>query len=96
MTIEISESIGAVWTITFLNTSEEKPTPTVWVCVDNAAFMRAAIKLAGMGHIKVIQAGPSHVETGDVATSSSVPATTSPDEGGRYGPPIRPKSPDDH
>lgn len=51
-----------MYTVTFLNKSQEDLTPTVWVCKDRDAFDRAIAKLTGLPHIKIVQDGPSHFE----------------------------------
>lgn len=59
--IEVS-GFNSCWTIVFLNKSHDKPTPTVWVCVNKDAYDRALTKLAGRKWIEVVESGPSHVE----------------------------------
>lgn len=50
-----------VLTICFLNKSHDPPTPTIWVCTNQAAFDCGLTELKGMAHIQILQAGPSHV-----------------------------------
>ena len=58
--IEVSE-FDSCWTIVFLNKSHEKPTPTVWVCVNKEAMDRHLARLKSQHWIEVVESGPSHV-----------------------------------
>ncbi len=55
--------MGYCRTITFFNLTFKDSDPTVWVCEDAEAFDRCLRELQGMGHIKIIQQGPSVVKT---------------------------------
>jgi hypothetical protein len=61
---QIETWLGACWTITFLNTTHEKPTPTVWVCTNQAAYYASLSHLRLLKHIEIVQGGPSHVQDG--------------------------------
>lgn len=60
----ITVSLGACFTITFLNKSHENPTPTVWVCTNEGSYLASHKHLTALKHIEIVQAGPSHVQDG--------------------------------
>lgn len=60
----IETSLGACFTVTFLNKTHENPTPTVWVCTNQASYNASLSHLRAMKHIEIVQHGPSHVQDG--------------------------------
>lgn len=60
----IETNLGACFTVVFLNKTHSAPTPTVWVCENQAAYLASLKYLRGLKHIEIVQEGPSHVQDG--------------------------------
>lgn len=60
----IETYLGACFTVVFLNKTHQDPTPTVWVCTDQAAYLASLAHLRRLKHIEIVQEGPSHIQDG--------------------------------